>query len=158
MTTRDRLSRQRDIEMCAAYFVPPGEAGAIAPEFSPSSLFDKKGQLCCVPEHIFGVSLDDDGHDLERSVRRAVHRLQLKHHPDRPFGDRHLSRYASTHSIINTYFNVYRGMQATKLANNKKSRFTIHSAHLTHVRSIVYRPQCSSSSITAWSTCRPRGF
>ena len=89
--TRDRLSRQRDIDMCAAYFVPPGEAGAIAPEFSHSSLFLQKGQLRCVPEHIFGVSLDDEGHDLERSVRHAVHRPQLKHHPDRPFGARHLS-------------------------------------------------------------------
>ena len=74
--------------MCAAYNIPLGEAGAVAPEFSPNSLCDTAGRLLCVPEQILGINLDEDGPELEHSARRAVRPLQLRHHPT---VDRHRS-------------------------------------------------------------------
>ena len=82
--------------MCAAYNIPLGEAGALAPEFSPNSLCDAEGRLLCVPEQILGINLDEDGPEVEHLVRRAVRRLQLRYHPDRPSGRHFLSRYEST--------------------------------------------------------------
>ena len=78
--------------MCAAYMAPPGDAGPVAPEFSPASLCDSEGRLLCVPELVLGVSLDHDGTDFRSLVRRAARLLQLDHHPDRPGGDAELSR------------------------------------------------------------------
>ena len=82
--------------MCAAYFIPPGDAGAVAPEWSPESLFDAAGQLLSSPEQILGVRPEEDGPELDRSVRRAVRQLQMTYHPDRRTGSRFLSRQVFT--------------------------------------------------------------
>ena len=87
-----------------AHFVPAGEAGAIEPQFCPETLHDGEGRLLCVPEKLLGVDLGVDGPELDQSVRRAVRRLQLVYHPDRPTGSRFLSRYAST------YLNCHQSM------------------------------------------------
>ena len=54
--------------MCADYDIPLGEAGALAPEFSPNSLCDAEGRLLCVPEQILGINLDEDGPEVEHLV------------------------------------------------------------------------------------------
>ena len=73
-------------------FVPEGEAGAIDPTFSHLSLCDANEHLICVPEQIFGVSLQDSDESLHRAVASAVRRLQRMHHPDRPGGSLYISR------------------------------------------------------------------
>ena len=77
--------------MSAYYKVPPGEAGAIAPEFSPSTLCDSSGRLLCVPERILGVVLSGAHADTPQDIERKARRLQAIHHPDRPQGSELLS-------------------------------------------------------------------
>ena len=88
----------------AAYNVPPGEEGAIAPQFSPEALLDAEGQLFCVPEQILGVPVDGGGPEFARLVRRAARRLQLRHNPDRPGGSDFLSRFVASQSFPLLYF------------------------------------------------------
>ncbi|KAF0306536.1 hypothetical protein FJT64_002414 [Amphibalanus amphitrite] len=86
----------------------------------------QNGRLLCVPEHILGVSLDD-GVDLERTVLRAVRRLQLRHHPDRPGGNAFLSRLVNISAtwLIEHHRSAYRAWAASESGAIQIARATL---------------------------------
>ncbi|KAF0289016.1 hypothetical protein FJT64_012644 [Amphibalanus amphitrite] len=111
--------------MSSAYSAPPGDTGPVAPAFSPDSLCGPDGRLLCVPEHILGVSLDD-GVDLERTVLRAVRRLQLRHHPDRPGGNAFLSRLVNISATwLIDHRSAYRAWAASESGAIQIARATL---------------------------------
>ncbi|KAF0292795.1 hypothetical protein FJT64_015973 [Amphibalanus amphitrite] len=112
--------------MSTAYSAPHDEAGPADPDFSPDTLCGADGRLLCVPEQILGVCLEEDGPELQLSVRRATRRLQLRHHPDRPHGSAFLSRLINISAAwLTDHRGAYLAWAATETGAAQLARATL---------------------------------